>query len=58
MTYNKIDILSTSRFQPNDIIFHKVTGTKEDNVLRCKNGDAYNNFNYILSNNKSGQVLI
>jgi hypothetical protein len=48
--------ISTSKFQPNDIIFHKVIDTKSKNVLGYKNIDASNNFNYVLSNNNSGQI--
>ncbi len=51
-----IDNFSTSTFQPNDIIFHKVIDTKSNNVLGYKNSDASNNFNYVLSNNNSGQI--
>ena len=51
-----IDNFSTSKFQPNDILFHKVIDTKCNNVLGYKNSDASNNFNYVLSNNNSGQI--
>ncbi len=47
---------STTKFQPNDIIFHKVIDTKSNNVLGYKNSDASNNFNYVLSNTNSGQI--
>jgi hypothetical protein len=56
MINSTIDNFSSSRFQPNDIIFHKVIDTKSNNVLGYKNNDASNNFNYVLSNNNSGQI--
>ena len=56
MINSTIDNFSTSTFQPNDIIFHKVIDTKSNNVLGYKNSDASNNFNYVLSNNNSGQI--
>jgi hypothetical protein len=56
MINSTIDNFSTSKFQPNDIIFHKVIDTKSNNVLGYKNNDASNNFNYVLSNNNSGQI--
>ena len=62
MTYSSPSIVSasnnfsTTKFQPNDIIFHKVIDTKSNNVLGYKNNDASNNFNYVLSNNNSGQI--
>ena len=56
MINSTIDNFSTSKFQPNDIIFHKVIDTKSNNVLGYKNSDASNNFNYVLSNNNSGQI--
>ena len=56
MINSTIDNFSSNRFQPNDIIFHKVIDTKSNNVLGYKNNDASNNFNYVLSNNNSGQI--
>ena len=56
MINSTIDNFSTTKFQPNDIIFHKVIDTKSNNVLGYKNSDASNNFNYVLSNNNSGQI--
>ncbi len=56
MINSTIDNFSTSKFQPNDIIFHKVIDTKSNNVLGYKNSDACNNFNYVLSKNNSGQI--
>ena len=56
MINSTIDNFSTKTFQPNDIIFHKVIDTKSNNVLGYKNSDASNNFNYVLSNNNSGQI--
>jgi hypothetical protein len=56
MINSTIDNFSTTKFQPNDIIFHKVIDTKSNNVLGYKNNDASNNFNYVLSNNNSGQI--
>ena len=56
MINSTIDNFATSKFQPNDIIFHKVIDTKSNNVLGYKNSDASNNFNYVLSNNNSGQI--
>ena len=56
MINSTIDNFSTKTFQPNDIIFHKVIDTKSNNVLGYKNNDASNNFNYVLSNNNSGQI--
>ena len=56
MINSTIDNFSTSKFQPNDILFHKVIDTKSNNVLGYKNSDASNNFNYVLSNNNSGQI--
>ncbi len=38
------------------IIFHKVIDTKSNNILSYKNNDASNSFNYVLSNNNSGQI--
>ena len=56
MINSTIDNFSSSKFQPNDILFHKVIDTKSNNVLGYKNSDASNNFNYVLSNNNSGQI--
>ena len=56
MINSTIDNFATSKFQPNDILFHKVIDTKSNNVLGYKNSDASNNFNYVLSNNNSGQI--
>jgi hypothetical protein len=56
MINSTIDNFSSTKFQPNDILFHKVIDTKSNNVLGYKNSDASNNFNYVLSNNNSGQI--
>ncbi len=56
MINSTIDNFSSRKFQPNDILFHKVIDTKSNNVLGYKNNDASNNFNYFLSNNNSGQI--
>jgi hypothetical protein len=37
MMNSTIDSFATSKFQPNDIIFHKVIDTKSNNVLDYKN---------------------
>jgi hypothetical protein len=39
-----IDNFSTSKYEPNDIIFHKVIDTKSNNVLGYKNSVSFNNF--------------
>ncbi len=57
MINSTIDNFVTSKFQPNDFIFHKVIDTKSNNVLGYKNSDASNNSNYVLSNNNSGQTF-
>jgi hypothetical protein len=56
MLNSTIDNFSSQKFQANDILFHKVIDTKSNNVLGYKNSDASNNFNYVLSNNNSGQI--
>jgi hypothetical protein len=56
MINSTINNFSSTKFQPNDILFHKVIDTKSNNVLGYKNSDASNNFNYVLSNNNSGQI--
>jgi hypothetical protein len=56
MINSTIDNFASKTFTPNDIIFHKVIDTKSNNVLGYKNSDASNNFNYVLSNNNSGQI--
>jgi hypothetical protein len=56
MINSTIDNFSSEKFQANDILFHKVIDTKSNNVLGYKNSDASNNFNYVLSNNNSGQI--
>ncbi len=56
MINSTIDNFASSKFIPNDILFHKVIDTKCNNVLGYKNSDASNNFNYVLSNNNSGQI--
>ena len=56
MINSTIDNFSTTKFQPNDILFHKVIDTKCNNVLGYKNSVASYNFNYVLSNNNSGQI--
>ena len=56
MINSTIDNFSSTKFQPNDILFHKVIDTKSNNVLGYKNSDASNNFNYVSSNNNSGQI--
>ncbi len=45
MINSTIEFFLSSRFQPNDIIFHKIIDTKSNNVLGYKNNDASNNFN-------------
>ncbi len=40
MINSTIDNFSTSKFLPNDIIFHKVIDTKSNNVFGYKNSDA------------------
>ncbi len=37
MINNTIDNFSTSKLQPNDIIFHKIFDTKSSDVLRYEN---------------------
>jgi hypothetical protein len=56
MINSTIDNFATSKFQLNNIIFHKVIDTKSNNVLGYRNSDPSNNFNYALSNNNSGQI--
>ena len=51
-----LDNFTSSTFQRNDIIFSYVIDTKFYNCLRYSNSDASNNFNYVLSNNNSGQI--
>ncbi len=46
MINSAIDNFSTSKFQPNDIIFHKVIDTKSSYVLFYKNNDASHNFDF------------
>ncbi len=56
MINSTIDHFSSSNFQPNDILFHKVIDTKSNNVLGYKYSDANNDFNYVLCSNNSGQI--
>ena len=41
MINSTIDNFSSSKFQPNDILFHKVIDTKSNNVLEYKNLSKY-----------------
>ncbi len=54
--HSTIDSFSASKFQPNEIIFHKVIDTKSNNVLGCKKNDTSNHKYHILSNNNSDQI--
>ena len=53
MINSTIDNFASSKFIPNDILFHKVIDIKCNIVLEYKNSDASNNFIYVLSNNNS-----